>query len=130
MRDHLTFSVKCAEGDRTVWWHRATRFAKYVFKNIWSLTATPCINLRPRHGTQSIELPFLTTHCSRLECMFANSIKHCVSSEAGVCWVRGENFCFDARSQNCDKRLLASSCLSILSVRPNETTRLLLEGFS
>jgi len=32
-----------------------------------------------------------------------------------------------ARSQNCEKRLLASSCLS---VRPHGTTRLPLDGFS
>jgi hypothetical protein len=33
---------------------------------------------------------------------------------------------FYTRSQNCEKRLLVSSCLS---VRPNETTRLPLDGF-
>ena len=35
--------------------------------------------------------------------------------------------CFYARSQNCEERLLASSCLS---VRPHGTTRLPLDGFS
>jgi hypothetical protein len=43
---------------------------------------------------------------------------------------RRRQTCFRARSQNCKKRLLASSCLSIcLSVCLHETTRLPLEGF-
>ena len=38
---------------------------------------------------------------------------------------------FYARSQNCEKRLLASICLSVCrSVRPHGTTRLQREGFS
>ena len=36
-----------------------------------------------------------------------------------------------AGSQNCEKRLLASPCLSVCpSVRPHGTTRLPLDGFS
>jgi len=37
---------------------------------------------------------------------------------------------FEAPSENCEKRILSSSCLRFVSVCPHETFRLPLDGFS
>jgi len=130
LSEHPTSGVECTEGDRTVWWHWAPRFAKYVHKNIWNLTPTPCINLRHLHGyaVYWMTLPD-NTQLSR-QCMFANSIQHSVSSEASVCWVTSEKSLFWHAFAKLRQATISFVMSVHLSVRPNERTRLPLEGFS
>ena len=93
-----------------MWWHWTPSFAKYVYKNIWSLTPTPCINLLLRQCRQSIELPCLKrqagVHVCQLhkaQCFFRSK------------WLLGYEWksLFWRAFANCDRRRLASSCLSI-----------------
>ena len=123
LRYHLTSSAECAEADRTVcgtghpvlpnktevppdiqcrvrwsWqdsvWHWAPRFAEHMHKNIWSLSPTPFINLRPGHGYAFYWITLPDNTLLSRQCMCANSIKHSVSSEESGCWVTGEKSLF------------------------------------
>ena len=70
-----------------------------------------------------LSFPFLFVSLSLISTIFYVLFPFFVS-----CFVSLLSFC--VRLQNCKKRLLTSSCLSVrLSVRPHGTTRLQLDGY-
>jgi hypothetical protein len=108
-----------------------TTFAKYVHKNIWNLTPTPCINLRHLHGLRTLlnDTAWQHTTLAAVRVCHLHTAQCFFWSKCLLVYGRKRSLFWHAFAKL--RQATISFVMSVhLSVRPNEIIRLPLDGFS